>query len=178
MVIQVHNESGHLHSTSSAYFDFGFRYYVAGRLAAAERFHPVAANLLHHAIAMFLLSGICTHTTEEERTKLGNDLNGIWNVFKDRISASNDLSRFDKTVRALQEFEVIGRPETMGRETKSELLPDEIEMLMKAICGATGINRTHKPATVVNLNAADRVGSVVPRSSRPLSCSGPACVKR
>ena len=129
----------------SAYFDFGFRYYVAGRLAAAERVNPVAANLLHHAIAMFLLSGICAYTTEEERGRLGHDLDRIWNVFKDRLSAPNCLNRFDETVSALHEFEIIGRPETMARVVTSELLVDQIEALMKAICGASGINKA-RPA--------------------------------
>jgi hypothetical protein len=126
----------------SMYFDFGFRYYVAGRLAAADRVNPVAANLLHHAIAMFLLSGICNCTTEDERERLGHDLNRIWSVFKGRLSALNSLSRFDETVGALHEFEIIGRPETMAREVTSELLLDEIEALMKAICGASGINKS------------------------------------
>jgi hypothetical protein len=125
----------------STYFDFGFRYYVAGRLAAAERVNPVAANLLHHAIAMFLLSGICTDTTEQERERLGHDLNRIWSVFKDRLSALNSLNRFDETVSALHQFEIIGLPETMARQAESELLLDEIEALMKAICGFSGINK-------------------------------------
>jgi len=129
----------------SMYFDFGFRYYVAGRLAAAERINPVAANLLHHAIAMFLLSGICNYTTEDERDGLGHDLNRIWNVFKDRLSALNSLNHFDETVSALHKFEIIGRPETMAPAVKSELLLDQIEALMKAICRASGINKT-RPA--------------------------------
>jgi hypothetical protein len=43
----------------------------------------------------------------------------------------------------------------MPRETKSELLLDDIEALMKAICGATGINRTGASfAAVAKLNTA------------------------
>ena len=126
----------------SMYFDFGFRYYVAGRLAAAGRLNPVAANLLHHAIAMFLLSGICICTTEDERERLGHDLNRIWKIFKDRLSALNSLNRFDETVNALHEFEIVWRPEVMARGVNSELLLDQVEALMKAICGASGINKS------------------------------------
>jgi hypothetical protein len=91
---------------------------------------------------MFLLSGICTDTTEDVREKLGHNLNRIWIFFKDRLSAPNRLSRFDDTVSALKEFEIIGRPKTMVREIKSDLLLDQIEALIKAICGASGINKT------------------------------------
>lgn len=136
----------------SIYFDYGFRYYVAGRLAASERIHPVAANLLHHSIAMFLLSGICNCTTEGERGGLGRDLKRIWNIFKDRLSDPIILSRFDETVNALHEFEKIAQPEAMTREVKSELVLDEIEALMKAICVTSGINKTRSASSVGNGN--------------------------
>ena len=36
------------------YFRFGTQYYVAGRYAALVWLIPVAGNLLHHAIEMYL----------------------------------------------------------------------------------------------------------------------------
>ena len=103
--------------------------------------HPVAANLLHHAIAMFLISAICAHTARNERDKLGYDLNRIWKVFKGRLRVVNGLDRFDETMRALHEFETIRSSQTMVREATSGLSLDEIESLMKAICGASVINK-------------------------------------
>jgi hypothetical protein len=139
----------------SRYFDFGFRYFVAGRLAAAESLHPVAANLLHHAIAMFLLSSICNHTTEKERDGLDHNLNRIWYVFKERLDPSVDLKRFDEIVTTLHEFEKIAQPKTMAGDAKSEFSLDEVEALIKAICGASGINKA-KPTIAAKPHVALR----------------------
>jgi hypothetical protein len=132
-------------SLPSAYFDFGFRYFVAGRFAASDCLHPVAANLLHHAVAMFLLGGICARTTGEEREKLGHDLDLIWNVFKDRLDANGNLARFDVAINALQDFEMLDHPFSMIRKAPSESLLDEVEALIKAVCSASGINRSATP---------------------------------
>lgn len=126
---------------ASLYFDFGFRYFVAGRFAAAERLNPVAANLLHHAIAMFLLAGVCARSTDEERKALDNNLNRIWNFFKNKLDPTNDLGRFDELVTTLHEFENVSPSKTMVRKASSELVFDEIEALIKAICGASGIHK-------------------------------------
>jgi hypothetical protein len=37
-----------------AFFKTGSQYYIAGRFAAFAWFHPVAGNLFHHAIEMYL----------------------------------------------------------------------------------------------------------------------------
>jgi hypothetical protein len=124
------------------YFDFGFRYFVAARFAAAGRVDPVAANLLHHAVAMFMLGGICGRMADDEREALDHDLNRIWNVFKRKLDPTNDLGRFDQLVALLHEFENVSRPKTMVRQLNSQLVFDEVEAFIKAICRSSGINKT------------------------------------
>jgi hypothetical protein len=131
----------------SMYFDFGFRYYLAGRFAAVECINPVAANLLHHAVAMFLKSGLCAHMSEDDRENLGNNLERIWYAFKVRHGFAESLDHFDRVVSALHEFEKIARPERIAQKAPlliDEILIDEIETLIKVIGSVTKINNGAK----------------------------------
>jgi hypothetical protein len=145
------------------FFDFGFQYYIAARYSVAAWSNPVAANLMHHAIEMFLKGGLAAHTTEQDRRKLGHRLPDNWSAFKIQLSAGH-LSKFDPVVDALDRYEDIRYPENIlrdgvgtyfqfGKRTmpitvsgqgaivpQYELYVGEIDALVKAICDVSGIN--------------------------------------
>jgi hypothetical protein len=90
------------------FFQLGTQYYVAGRYACFAYSNPVAANLLHHAVEMFL-KGELSRSIPLKKLKedLGHRLPKIWDEFK--IIAPS-LSAFDAVVAKLQKFEDIRYP--------------------------------------------------------------------
>jgi hypothetical protein len=98
------------------FIDYGLQYYVAGRCAVATGLNPVAANILHHAVEMFLKAGLCAHTTEDERKfQLRHNLPEIWRAFKSHHDPEEKLARFDDCVQGLHNYEDIRYPEGMMR---------------------------------------------------------------
>jgi hypothetical protein len=98
------------------FLDYGLQYYVAGRCAVATGLNPVAANILHHAVEMFLKAGLCAHTTEDERKfQLRHNLREIWRAFKSHYDPEEKLAGFDDCVQELHNYEDIRYPEGMMR---------------------------------------------------------------
>ncbi len=64
------------------YFDTGLDYHIAARFAVIEQFNPLAANLFHHAIEMYLKGALCRTHDEYQRRELGHKLRKIWKRFK------------------------------------------------------------------------------------------------
>jgi hypothetical protein len=145
------------------FINYGFQYYVAGRCAVATSLNPVAANLIHHAVEMFLKAGLCAHTNERQRRDLGHDLTRLMDEFKLHFDPEGNLAQFDDRLRELQKYEDIRYPEgTMrsgaiglylqfggapmprepvmlsGRSDLEEyrLVMSEIDALVKAVCEA------------------------------------------
>jgi len=80
-------------------FKYGSQYYVAGRYGVFAGLIPVAGNLHHHAIEMFLKGALSkTMTSEEMRRKLGHRLPKIWKKFKQR-ACDPSLSRFNRVIK-------------------------------------------------------------------------------
>jgi len=144
------------------FINYGLQYHVAGRCAVATSLNPVAANLIHHAVEMFLKAGLCAHTNERQRRDLGHDLSRLMDEFKLHFDSGN-LAQFDERLRELQKYEDIRYPEgTMrsgsiglylqfggapmpkepvmlsGRSDLQEyrLVMSEIDDIVKAICEA------------------------------------------
>jgi hypothetical protein len=90
------------------FIEYGLQYYAAGRCAVATALNPVAANIIHHAVEMFLKAALCAHTTEDERRKLGHDLPKIWQRFKSQYDSKGTLAHFDDCVQGLHEYEDTG----------------------------------------------------------------------
>jgi hypothetical protein len=151
--------------TRFEFFKLGSQYYVAGRYAVAGGLNPVAANLLHHAIELFLKGALYHHATEEERrNKLGHKLVVIWTCFKTQIGAGRDLTKFDGVIDELNKYEEIRYPENivlkgMGSALsfgktmpavisgeaadvvpKYQLFVGEIDALVKAILDISSVN--------------------------------------
>jgi hypothetical protein len=97
------------------FFRYGSQYYVAGRYAVFAGFMPVAANLLHHAIEMFLKGALAENMAVEKlKDKLGHRLKRAWKEFKTQ-SADPTLAGFDKVIQRLDRFEVIRYPDVLLR---------------------------------------------------------------
>ena len=100
---------------------YGLQYYIAGRFATANRFTPVCANLLHHAVE--LLSKACLSYDDSRETiekygqrngGYGHDIRLLWAAFNKRQTAPVPVE-FDAIVAALHDFEEIRYPEELIR---------------------------------------------------------------
>jgi len=113
---------------SSHYFSIATHYYVAARFSAYAKLIPVAGNLFHHAVEMYLKGVLCRQlTTIELKRNLGHDLPLIWNAFKEYV-ADSTLDRFDETISTLHDFENLRYPDQEdGMVTKGMLCHLEFE---------------------------------------------------
>jgi hypothetical protein len=99
---------------------YGLQYYVAGRFATANRFTPVCANLLHHAVELLLKACLSYNDSREVIEKYGHkrgyghDIRLLWAEFKKRQPAPVPVE-FDAIVEALHDFEDIRYPEELIR---------------------------------------------------------------
>ena len=103
----------------SSAIGYGLQYYVAGRFATANRFTPVCANLLHHAVELLLKACLSYDDSRETIEKYGHRRNGyvhnirlLWDAFKKKQTALIPVE-FDAIVAALHAFEDIRYPEGM-----------------------------------------------------------------
>lgn len=94
------------------FFRLASQYYVAGRFAALTRLMPVSANLLHHAIEMYLKGALATKLTLSELKKPSHHLTKVWEMFKSHF---NDpaLAVFDSAVAELDKFEAVRYPDSI-----------------------------------------------------------------
>lgn len=97
------------------FFRLGTHYYVAGRYAALSGLFPMAGNLLHHAIEMYLKGALVRLQSLQELFKLGHDLNRIWGTYKAQIAPAGAES-FDTAIAELHRFERLRYPDTVVRE--------------------------------------------------------------
>jgi|SRR6267154_401864 len=92
------------------YYRLATQYYVAGRYAALVWLIPVAGNLLHHAIEMYLKGCLASSQGAAALKQLGHHLPAIWARFKTTFPVDG-LDSFDHVVAALDRFEAIRYPE-------------------------------------------------------------------
>jgi hypothetical protein len=98
-------------------FRLGVQYLASGRFAVAGGLTPVAANLLHHAIEMFLKGCLVKHIgfSGLPKGRDGHDLENLWSMFRGHVSDAT-LARFDSVIKDLHGFESIRYPETLIRD--------------------------------------------------------------
>jgi len=95
------------------FFRYGSQYYVAGRYAVFAGSMPVAGNLVHHAIEMFLKGALAKAMSSEKlKDKLGHRLRRIWNKFKNQANDPS-LAAHDRTIKELDKFESIRYPDVL-----------------------------------------------------------------
>jgi hypothetical protein len=93
------------------FFSSAIQYYVVGRFAVFAGFDPVAGNVLHTAIEMAIKGHLSRNLSAAElKTKYMHSLNPLWRDFKASV-ADPSLLQFDRTVRGLDQFEVIRYPD-------------------------------------------------------------------
>ena len=144
------------------FFQLAFQYYVAARFGASAVLLPVAGNLFHHAIEMFLKGELAQHLDESQRKKLGHNLTELWSAFKEKTAAEASLASFDTVIEKLSKFEDIRYPENIVAQgmmcsighgelpvdvtidppmgPRYELFVGDIDALVKAILDASGVN--------------------------------------
>ena len=86
----------------------------AGRFSAASHFTPVSANLLHHAVEMFLKGCLVTKVGFDllPRRKAGHDLNALWEKFREYFPDPK-FERYTTAIAELHNFEQIRYPEKL-----------------------------------------------------------------
>ncbi|MGH7771543.1 MAG: hypothetical protein ACREQA_04845 [Candidatus Binatia bacterium] len=92
------------------YFLLGTHYYAAARFAYFGTLMPMAGNLFHHAVEMYLKGYLCRWLNESERRKLRHSLTRIWKRFK-RYAGNPTLSKYDTMIKELDRFETLRYPE-------------------------------------------------------------------
>ena len=92
------------------FFTQATQYYVTGRYAALAGLSPVAGNLIHHAIEMYLKGTLAKTLTLGELKKLSHNLPKVWEAFKVQ-AADPALAAFDFLVSSLDAFEEIRYPD-------------------------------------------------------------------
>lgn len=90
-------------------------YYVAGRFATVTGLFPMAGNLLHHSVEMFLKGALVRLVGLEPLRKVGHDLNRLWDLFKTHLPCPEAAS-FDKPITEMHRFERLRYPDTAIRE--------------------------------------------------------------
>lgn len=82
----------------------GAEYYLAGRFAFLQRCR-ISANLFHHSVELLLKYDLLTNVPGAARRKYGHDLHRLWADFKDLETSRMTLTRFDKVVADLDDWE-------------------------------------------------------------------------
>lgn len=92
------------------YRTIALQYYLAGRSAIFAQACPVAGNLFHHAIEMFL-KFLLLHSVSVEKLRrtYRHDLRKLWRRVKKELR-NPSLNSFDGFVKGLNDFEEIRYP--------------------------------------------------------------------
>jgi hypothetical protein len=87
------------------------QYYATARFAVHAECMPVCGNLFHHAVEMFLKAGLAQRRELSELRNMSHKLKEkLWPAFKQDF-ANPGLTRHDKTIACLDEFEDIRYPD-------------------------------------------------------------------
>jgi len=86
------------------HFDTGVASYLSGRMAFFSRQLTLSGNHFHRAIEMFLKGCLGEPLRTNKRLHLRHDLWRAWRRFKGTVDDAT-LSRFDHTIRALEELQ-------------------------------------------------------------------------
>lgn len=96
------------------YLKIALQYYVAGRSAIFSFLIPVAGNLFHHAIEMFLKFLLLTkYSPKQLRDKYGHDLGKLWRKYK-LTQEEKSLNKFNSLIKKLNKMEDLRYPNNKG----------------------------------------------------------------
>ena len=94
------------------FFDSATQYYISGRFAVLTGLTPVAGNLLHHAIEMYLKGALSRKLDLDQLRILGHNLPKIWKCFKTKNS-NYSPEKFDALIYNLHKFEDLRYPNSI-----------------------------------------------------------------
>ena len=102
------NEDVQLH-----FFNLATQYYVAGRYATEAGLVPVAGNLFHHSVEMYLKGALGKNGMNlSQLRKLDHKLRRVWIVFKTNFGLSA-TSKHDQVMADLDGFEELRYPDSV-----------------------------------------------------------------
>ncbi len=94
------------------YFKLGTQYYLAARSATFAGCFPVAGNLFHHAVELYLKGDLATDLSRARLKAYGHNLRRLWTAYKTK-HRTVDLSRHDLHISQLHKFEKIRYPDAI-----------------------------------------------------------------
>jgi hypothetical protein len=97
--------------TAHLFFSAACGYYIAARFAAFARLNPLAGNLFHHAIEMYLKGALSKTKSIRQLEKFRHKLPSLWKAFKDQTNIA--LNQFDTTIADLHRYEDIRYPDAI-----------------------------------------------------------------
>ena len=148
----------------AAHFEFARlagQYLASGRFAALSHCLPVAGNLLHHAIEMFLKCVLVKTLTLKELKGLGHNLSTLWARFA-QLHPNPAHASLDAAVEELERFERLRYPDSVvlegmqalfsiarahfsplpaGPQPPYHLILEDIDFIAKIAAQASGLNR-------------------------------------
>ena len=104
------SQSNSTERTEVAFIQRATQYYIAGRYAAIAQLFPVCANLLHHAVEMYLKGMLSRHQSLDELRGMKHNLKRAWRTFQ-RHFPEPHLKQFNASISALHKFERLRYPD-------------------------------------------------------------------
>ena len=149
--------------TDHLFISTALQYYVTGRYAVLAGQVPVAGNLLHHSIEMFLKGGLAKKQMALNELKgFGHNLPKLWTKFKEQLPDPS-LTDFDTLVAELHKFDDLRYPDSIlakgmsvnvgvrkalsaaggptGPEPRYELCLENLDALVGAIFRVASVNQ-------------------------------------
>ncbi len=123
---------------SHHYFGLGTQYYFSARAATFAGCFPIAGNLFHHAVEMFLKGVLVQQLSRARLKSYGHNLKRLWKVYKNSNPTVDPLVH-DSCVRDLHKFERIRYP---------DLLTD------KGMFGTISVSRPSAPPSMWSADGA------------------------
>ena len=148
----------------AAHFEFArlaTQYYASGRFAALSHCVPVAGNLLHHALEMFLKCALVKTLSLKELKRIGHNLSTLWYRFA-QTYPDPALSSLDASVAELERFERLRYPDSVvlegmqvsfvlfrwqfsplpaGPQPPYHLVLEDVDLMAQAAAKASGLHR-------------------------------------
>jgi len=97
------------------------QYYAAGRFAALTHCIPVAGNLLHHAVEMFIKCALIRSHSLSDLKVYSHRLPVLWNRFKE-IHSTLSCAHLDGAISELDRFELLRYPESVVKDGMQVLM--------------------------------------------------------
>ena len=152
------------HEQMAAHFEFArlaTQYHAAGRFAALSHCIPVAGNLLHHSIEMFLKCVLVKSLSLKELKALSHNLTILWSRFT-QLHPHPTHAALDSAVAELERFERLRYPDSVvlegmqvsfvvskahysplpaGPQPPYHLVLEDIDNIAKIAAKASGLDR-------------------------------------